>query len=324
MPPRTVAQRGGLQSATSAIAPDIYLPPEVRDNTLFDWVRYEVMFVDMTYARPHNQRKVDALRAEWEPAAIGTLLVSLRRDGRFAVIDGQHRMAAGVEEGMREFPCRVYIDLNVEDEARLYRKFGTVHAQTALDLFKSRLAEGGSSDTGRIANEIQSAVESLGLRLSFRGRGPGNIQAVTALEKTYRRMGRDGLIAVITILKEAWDDDPAAFSMVSITGMTQFMLRYRKLINVSTLVRRLSKLEPLDVLSEARKSAKNLRLDTGTTWGQKVREIYNHKLPLHHRLPEWQDVVLSPGGQVSYTAERAQKGWSTRRVKQRTALRGEL
>src|SRR4029079_4966378 len=70
-------------------------------------------------ARPAHLK---ALTASIERLGFVTALVAVERDGKYVVIDGQHRFQAGVELGMKEFPvivvpeklARKMMSLNVE------------------------------------------------------------------------------------------------------------------------------------------------------------------------------------------------------------------
>src|SRR5437762_10308568 len=59
-----------------------------------------------------HQRKprpahLKALTASMERLGFITPLVAVQRDGKYVVIDGQHRFSAGVEMGIKEFPIVV-------------------------------------------------------------------------------------------------------------------------------------------------------------------------------------------------------------------------
>jgi len=55
-------------------------------------------------ARPAHLK---ALTASMERLGFLSALIAVERDGRFVVIDGQHRFQAGTELGMKEFPVIV-------------------------------------------------------------------------------------------------------------------------------------------------------------------------------------------------------------------------
>ena len=66
--------------------------------------------VDAAYQRNRiNQRRVDALTRTWDWIACGCLVVALRDDNKWFVVDGQHRkLAADQRSDIQELPCLVF------------------------------------------------------------------------------------------------------------------------------------------------------------------------------------------------------------------------
>ena len=65
---------------------------------------------------------VDRLIAKWDDRLLTPLVVSFR-DGKFNVVDGQHRIAAMrkmADGGNVTVPCLIYTGLSYEQEAELY------------------------------------------------------------------------------------------------------------------------------------------------------------------------------------------------------------
>ena len=79
-----------------------------------------------------HQRKprpahLKALTASIERLGFVTALVAVERDGKFVIIDGQHRFAAGVELGMKEFPIIVVPE-------KLTRKMMSLNVEQGLNI----------------------------------------------------------------------------------------------------------------------------------------------------------------------------------------------
>ena len=96
----------------------------------------------LPYQRPVNPKEVERLIREWDERLLDPVTVSFR-DGRFYVVDGQHRISA-----MRKMnggrgvmvDCKVYDGLTYEQEADLCYK---------LDKAKKRLSLSQSTNAGR-------------------------------------------------------------------------------------------------------------------------------------------------------------------------------
>jgi len=109
-----------------------------------------------------------------------TPLVAVERDGRYVVIDGQHRFQAGVELGVKEFPVVVVPDkiarrmmsLNIEQALNIRER-----ASIALSIYREMLEEspGRKEDHGEVVDVLESAhLVTLGLAYEGSGRLAGS------------------------------------------------------------------------------------------------------------------------------------------------------
>ena len=75
--------------------------------------------VDHAYQRSRiNQRRIDALCRSWDWIACGCLVVALREDNKWFVMDGQHRkLAADMRSDIKELPCLVFETSGRREEA---------------------------------------------------------------------------------------------------------------------------------------------------------------------------------------------------------------
>ena len=127
-----------------------------------------------------HQRKprpahLKALSASIERMGFVTPLIAVERDGKYVIIDGQHRFHAGVELGVKEFPVVVVPDnlarrmmsLNIEQSLNI-RERSTI----ALSIYREMLEESPTrpEDDGEIVDAIETA-HLLTLGLAYEGSG---------------------------------------------------------------------------------------------------------------------------------------------------------
>src|SRR5438874_6550459 len=127
-----------------------------------------------------HQRKprpahLKALSASIERMGFITPLVAVERDGRYVIIDGQHRFHAGAELGIEEFPivvvpevlARRMMSLNVEQSLNI-RERSTI----ALAIYREMLEESPkrSEDDGEVVDAIETP-HLLTLGLAYEGDG---------------------------------------------------------------------------------------------------------------------------------------------------------
>jgi ParB family transcriptional regulator, chromosome partitioning protein len=132
-----------------------------------------------------HQRKprpahLKALTASMERVGFITPLVAVERDGKYVVIDGQHRLTAGAELGVKEFPvvvvpaelARRMMSLNVEQNLNIRER-----ATIALSIYREMLEESPqlSEDDGDVIDIIETAhIVTLGLAYEKNGRLAGS------------------------------------------------------------------------------------------------------------------------------------------------------
>src|SRR3954451_15016915 len=127
-------------------------------------------------ARPAHLK---ALTASMERLGFLSALIAVERDGKYVVIDGQHRFQAGTELGMKEFPlivvpestARRMMSLNVEQGLNIRER-----ATIALAIYRELLEESPelAEDDGEVTDTIEHAhLVTLGLAHEGHGRLAG-------------------------------------------------------------------------------------------------------------------------------------------------------
>lgn len=165
------------------------------------------LFVDATYQRPLTSFK-DKIKAAYDPALVGTLVVSARQSGqkagKFACVDGQTRAASIrelAEDGIVPYdvPCLVYYNLTRADEASLFARLQKERRGIqSFHRFRAALVANEPE-----AKAISRIVEGAGYLIGVNQ--PNTISAVAALERVYRQ-SPELLERVVVVLREAWQE----------------------------------------------------------------------------------------------------------------------
>jgi len=238
------------------------------------------------YARPLRMPRVNKLVSEWDAQAVGVLLLSMRNDGRMAVIDGQHRKEAAHRMGVTHMNALVYIDLTIEDEARLYRKFGDYLKQTALDRFHAGLTEGVPA-----YQEIASVIVRQGLHIPHStGNTTNKVVAVDALITVHRVYGLGILSQTIGLLHDAWAGEPRAYRAMVVTGTAAFLARFSAHPNYNhkRLVQRMTR-QGVSALERRAWAIRDgsLASNPNFAWGQALLGLHDFREPEGSELGEW-------------------------------------
>lgn len=256
-------------------------------ETLRDDVKVKDIFVDMMYGRDLNPSKLQSIIATFDRQAIGVVYLSLRDDGRFACLDGWHRVCAtkAVEGNDATIPARIYIDLSAEREAELFNQFNRDRTRLSPNqLFKSRLAAGEAQATA-----IHEVATSLGLQIATGGSGGGKskkIRNVATIDYVYSNYGESVLREILTLIRDTMGTEGTMFSTGLMKGLGAFLVRYGHEIDRERLVRVLESMS----LYRLQGAAQQLSLTSGVSqemgFGMAVAQMYNKGL--RNKLGDWQ------------------------------------
>lgn len=241
----------------------------------------------LPYQRPVNPKEVDRLIREWDERLLDPITVSFR-DGKFYVVDGQHRISA-----MRRMNggngvmvnCKVYSGLTYEQEAALCYRLDKAKKRLSLSQSTNALAESGTDPE---TSEIRQLVENCGFVWALgksKGR-TGEIVTTRALVNAYRLLGGAAFTRMLQLLWDAWEGDPRSLTASILSGMALFVKTYETEMNDSTFVKRLSQADPDEINRRGRAdfSTNNVAL----RFARVILEKYNgqrggRKLPYRFR-----------------------------------------
>lgn len=207
----------------------------------------------LPYQRPVDDREVDRLVREWDERLFEPIAVSYR-DGRYYVIDGQHRIAAmrrmhgGCEIMIR---CKVYSGMTYMDEAELCYKLDRAKKRLSLAQSTNALAESG---TDAEITEIRNLLGSVGLAWALgKNHGARNeIVATRSVINSYRSLGSAEFLRMFGLISDTWRGNPRSLLDPIISGMTLFLKTYGKELSDAVFVRRLSAVDPDEIIRRGR------------------------------------------------------------------------
>lgn len=217
-------------------------------------INVDELNISDAYQRTIVPARVNRIAKDLDQDAFGSLTVGQRSDDSYWVVDGMQRLTAAKKIGIGMVPCDVFQSEGQEHEARVFRLKNRERTNvSACALFKAQLTEGDEQSLA-----IARVVKEAGLKLALRdeeGRYP-YIKAVKALERSYQRVGGDGLAVALGILVDAWSGEPGSLQGDLIEGLCWFMKKTPG-FDRSRLITRLSK---KSVTSVVRAADANLKL----------------------------------------------------------------
>ena len=154
------------------------------------------LFVDTSYQRVPDTARVMRIVAHFDAHAFQVLEVSLRADGRYAVFDGGHKLAAARIIGFEYLYCRVHSGLSVADEAAYFNMLQTERKKlTQVEMFTADVIRGYEP-----ALRVKQVVEAEGYRIDERS----NDGSITFVRTLYRADSLGVLPLQLRVMRKAW------------------------------------------------------------------------------------------------------------------------
>ncbi len=202
------------------------------------------------------QRKLDLKRVKEIAKAFDVMLVnahiSLREDGIYATMDGQHCTAGAVAAGHGDLrvPMKVYHNLTLADESKMFRGLNYLRkGMKAFELFNAQLKYHDPESL-----EIVSILKKQGCHLT-RSTSQGGVRAIAAVLSAYKVSPENLKMSISTLYK--WlDGAPEAFDNLLIRTMSAFFETFGDLIDQEHLVTRLQIHTPSTICNQIKRDAK--------------------------------------------------------------------
>ena len=261
-----------------------------RPNPTNDYILVSKIRVDHTYQRGITPRWVQELVANWNETSAGIICVSLRKDGFYYVIDGQHRYAAAKELDIDLLPAEIWHRLVVPEEARMFVERNNTRGIRKIDKFLAAIKSGSPDQC-----EILKIAHAAGWEINDNQKQDGAIRAVAALERVYgassdqtKTRRPDDLRSTLETVRRAWGLDKDGVSGYLLDGLGRFFIRYGDQIDGDILIRKLSKYAggPLALVGRSRELQSFVRSTVPNCVAELIVETYNRGLRTN-KLATW-------------------------------------
>jgi hypothetical protein len=217
-----------------------------------DVILADRLFADTVYQRDLDPKRVQKMATEFNQRLLGVLEVSARDDGRFAILDGQHRWAVVCQAHPygtnAHLACQVHTGLSVEEEARLYYELDTKRKN--LSWWERWRARRGTGDPGVLTIEEVLARHRLQVHPSAID---GNLRATKAIETIVTQLGDLQMLDnVLVVLTSAYGRAFDAFDGALMHGVALVLGHYDLAeLDVDRLVTPLADIPPRQVRARA-------------------------------------------------------------------------
>jgi hypothetical protein len=167
----------------------------------FEIVPIHRMFVDTSYQRPLTSLASE-IEEHFNPALVMTLCLSLRSNGKYAVMDGQTRMVGCEKLGLEALPSLVYEGLAKSDEAQIFELIQTARRNVS-SFYRFRASVQGKNPQSLAIVKLVEDLK-LGYKIGLASAGSHDeIRSVAALEYGYK-LEPFALERALVAHKQAW------------------------------------------------------------------------------------------------------------------------
>lgn len=234
-------------------------------------VAIDKMYVDPRYQRPENPRLLSLITNNFREDLLGTPVLSCQNDGRYAIIDAQHRVVGGKASGKipPQIYCTVHSGLSLDQEAALFVKLNSARTPVhSRDKFKAEVV---AKDPEAV--EVNRLVEEQGLRIG-RQASLTDIQAISSL----RWIVRNSKLKEVLCIAKSWalaTNDPTAYEGTLLKGLGHF-LRNCPEADYTVLQGKLCEVPPGQMIQRI-KTSKGMGLTLEQSSVERFLQVYNYR-----------------------------------------------
>lgn len=201
-------------------------------------VAVALLQVDPLAQRMLNDRRAKGIFANFVPEVGGSIVVSLRADGSYWIIDGQHRKRVYDLAGITHIVCEVHEGLSLQDGATLFLILNRESAKpNASDEYTVGLHAGLPLFT-----ETEKALQTHGLKIDNAATGD-KIAAVAGILKVTDLYGADTLDRALAVAEKAWGRSAKTWDGMLIGGLGKLLFSHPQVVD-KELATKLSKYVP--------------------------------------------------------------------------------
>lgn len=202
----------------------------------------------LPYQRPVRQAHVNRLIRKWDPKYLTPIEVSYR-DGKYNIVNGQHRLAAmrkmnGGEDLVAR--CLVYTGMTYEQEAAMYYLLDKTSGHLKLANAIKALLESGTDPE---IIDIRQRIERAGFTWALdKPTGVAyEIKPVRAVISAYQKLGGPGFSRMLGLMAGTWHGTQTSLKSDMISGMTLFLKTHENELTDHEFIRRLSETDPAEI-----------------------------------------------------------------------------
>lgn len=249
--------------------------------------RFEKLPMYKLFSAAHCQRRldkdwVDEIADEYDDNLVGIITVSLR-DGKYYVIDGQHRVSAIKRKfgANASVMCRVITGLTIKDEAWYFNKINKKRKRMNLnDDFNSDFYAEDPTVLGVINIGSKYGISFGNKNLTGMKNVKFRVKALDTSKHIYSKYGEEIFDRVCSILSQSFPEEQSAFNASLMDATAYITDTYGNACSDNMLIKRLRARNPDRLILDARNDRASGAASTSKKLARViVRQVYNRRNP---------------------------------------------
>ena len=255
----------------------IEAPADIGPPPRLEWIEVDKMIIDRSYQREESSARIRRIARAFNWRHFQPVTVTLAGD-QYAVIDGQHRIAAAkLVPQISKLPAYIVDAPEVRDQAGAFITTNKERAGvTPLALFWAGIT---AQNTECI--RVLQISEAAGVTIAKSASGdtpPLTTSAIVAVQRAVRRYGDKAARRALSAIAEAHPQTPSAFGGVLVASLTQIFHDNAETVSDETMIAALIGISPRRFTDEARATGKAAGISTEKAMRMALVKTYNQHI----------------------------------------------
>lgn len=247
---------------------------QIGERPTLDWIGIDAIEVDSNYQRELKPNLVDKILRTFTWAKFGAIVLSRQADGKFTVVEGQHRWkAASLHPDVTEVPAVIVTHDDIAGEAQSFLAINRDRmAVTTVEQYWAGLTAGDEKVLA-ISRVLHAAgCDVVPAQGHYR---PNLTNSITAIDRCLQRYGHGATRRALLVIRAAWPDEAKALRGVLITALARIIRANEKTIADAEIVKAIRQESFAKLTAHAEAFRKLSGGSSETALARTLTELYN-------------------------------------------------
>lgn len=246
------------------------------------WLKISDLVIDPAYQRPVTQqgrKNIAMIVKDFRWSRFSCVIVSPIPGGRYAIVDGQHRVTAAALVGFETVPCQIILATPAEQAQAFASINGAVTRPHTLSLHRAALLAGDE-----IAVQIDRVAKSAGVTVLRHPKpelkqAPGETMSVVALRTALSRYGADVVTLALRCVRETRNDVCGGLPATIIIGVSHAIFCMLAMGDVpdDEMIRRFDSILLIREADKARREERKDRKSLSMVFAERIISILSDR-----------------------------------------------